>query len=217
MARSGSLPAVEVDALDRAKAGSSSRAIGPTGRLSSMGSRFLPGDRLREWFSPRFPFNAFAVCSPTGQLRGWYANVTYPGSPRRRNDPADAGLARSLSRSGWVCRTVVRPCATRTSSLRLRAGGARPATCTAHRARRRPSSSGASGAAAAVRPRTGRNGRPWTWKIGVKPRQVASCIQNRDSFRTPPLTRPSTGGTLIVGRRKDVSRGPADIAAQGSG
>lgn len=39
---------------------------------------FEPGDVLRELFSPIHPFNAFAVYRPTGELKGWYANVTYP-------------------------------------------------------------------------------------------------------------------------------------------
>ena len=42
------------------------------------GLEFLPGDRLLEWLSPRFPFNAFAVSAPDGHLRGWYGNVTHP-------------------------------------------------------------------------------------------------------------------------------------------
>jgi hypothetical protein len=42
------------------------------------GLSFRPGDVLREWFSPDHPFNAFAVSSPTGFFRGWYANVAYP-------------------------------------------------------------------------------------------------------------------------------------------
>jgi len=42
------------------------------------GLSFVPGDELLEWFSPDHPFNAFAVFSPGGDLRGWYANVTYP-------------------------------------------------------------------------------------------------------------------------------------------
>lgn len=42
------------------------------------GLAFCPGDGLLEWFSPRHPFNAFAVLSPEGLLKGWYANVTYP-------------------------------------------------------------------------------------------------------------------------------------------
>ncbi|HKG28015.1 MAG TPA: DUF402 domain-containing protein [Thermomicrobiales bacterium] len=42
------------------------------------GLSFCPGDNLLEWFSRRHPFNAFAVYSPTNQLKGWYANVTHP-------------------------------------------------------------------------------------------------------------------------------------------
>jgi hypothetical protein len=42
------------------------------------GLSFVPGDELLEWFSPDHPFNAFAVFSPGGDLRGWYANVTFP-------------------------------------------------------------------------------------------------------------------------------------------
>lgn len=44
------------------------------------GLSFVPGDRLLECFSPVFPFNAFAVYTPDGTLRGWYANVTYPAT-----------------------------------------------------------------------------------------------------------------------------------------
>lgn len=39
---------------------------------------FEPGDTLREFFSAEHPFNAFAVIAPSGVLRGWYGNVTYP-------------------------------------------------------------------------------------------------------------------------------------------
>ena len=40
---------------------------------------FQIGDRLIESFSPEAPFNCFAVHDPqTNDLRGWYANVTYP-------------------------------------------------------------------------------------------------------------------------------------------
>jgi hypothetical protein len=46
--------------------------------ISLDGLEFLTGDRLREWFSPRYPFNAFAVSAPEGRLRGWYGNVTHP-------------------------------------------------------------------------------------------------------------------------------------------
>ena len=37
-----------------------------------------PGDELQEWFSPFYPFNAFAVLTPAARLKGWYANVTHP-------------------------------------------------------------------------------------------------------------------------------------------
>lgn len=47
-------------------------------RVEVGGLIFDPGDEVIEWFSPRLPFNAFAVLSPAGELRGWYANVTYP-------------------------------------------------------------------------------------------------------------------------------------------
>lgn len=42
------------------------------------GLRFVPGDRLHEFFSPRHGYNLFSVWSPEGTLRGWYANVTHP-------------------------------------------------------------------------------------------------------------------------------------------
>lgn len=47
-------------------------------RIEIDGLEFAPGDDLVEWFSPHLPFNAFAVLNPAGELRGWYANVTYP-------------------------------------------------------------------------------------------------------------------------------------------
>lgn len=47
-------------------------------RVEMDGLTFETGDHLIEWFSPVQPFNAFAVVSPEGLLRGWYANVTYP-------------------------------------------------------------------------------------------------------------------------------------------
>jgi hypothetical protein len=49
------------------------------------GLQFMPGDELLEWFSPQHPFNAFAVFSPRGQFRGWYANVTRPAFLRPAN------------------------------------------------------------------------------------------------------------------------------------
>jgi hypothetical protein len=59
-------------------------------RVEIDGLIFDPGDDLIEWFSPVQPFNAFAVLSPQGVLRGWYANVTYPAflEPVQGNDPA---------------------------------------------------------------------------------------------------------------------------------
>jgi len=42
------------------------------------GLHIMTGDKLIECFSDRFPFDAFAVLSPDGNLRGWYANVTWP-------------------------------------------------------------------------------------------------------------------------------------------
>jgi hypothetical protein len=42
------------------------------------GLPFIPGDTVREFFSAEHPYNAFAVISPEGEMRGWYGNVTYP-------------------------------------------------------------------------------------------------------------------------------------------
>lgn len=49
------------------------------------GLRFVPGDRLIEYFSPRDPYNAFVVFAPDGAARGWYANVTYPAALERQD------------------------------------------------------------------------------------------------------------------------------------
>ncbi len=49
-----------------------------TSSIALDGLRFIPGDLLHEYFSPVDHFNVFAIFSPAGQLRGWYANVTYP-------------------------------------------------------------------------------------------------------------------------------------------
>jgi hypothetical protein len=51
------------------------------------GLSFCPGDNLLEWFSPRHPFNAFAVFSPADRLKGWYANVTHPARLDATQDP----------------------------------------------------------------------------------------------------------------------------------
>jgi hypothetical protein len=37
-----------------------------------------PGNVFREFFSPRHPFNCFAMYTPAGDLVGWYGNVTRP-------------------------------------------------------------------------------------------------------------------------------------------
>jgi hypothetical protein len=47
---------------------------------------FCPGDTLVEWFSPRQPFNAFAVFS-ADRLKGWYANVTHPAQLDTTTNP----------------------------------------------------------------------------------------------------------------------------------
>ena len=50
-----------------------------TNRAVELGElSFFPGDILLEWFSPRHPFNAFAVFSAKKRFKGWYANVTHP-------------------------------------------------------------------------------------------------------------------------------------------
>ena len=54
------------------------RAVWTYRRVELDGLVFAPGDDLIEWFSSSRPFNAFAVLSPAAELRGWYANVTYP-------------------------------------------------------------------------------------------------------------------------------------------
>jgi uncharacterized protein len=51
------------------------------------GLSFCPGDNLLEWFSPRHPFNAFAVFSSAARLKGWYANVTHPARLDATQDP----------------------------------------------------------------------------------------------------------------------------------
>ena len=59
-----------------------------TNRTIDLGElSFCPGDNLLEWFSPRHPFNAFAVFSPADRLKGWYANVTHPAWLDATKDP----------------------------------------------------------------------------------------------------------------------------------
>jgi hypothetical protein len=59
-----------------------------TNRRIELGSlTFCPGDEFLEWFSPRHPFNAFAVFSPQDRCKGWYANVAYPARLDATTDP----------------------------------------------------------------------------------------------------------------------------------
>jgi predicted RNA-binding protein associated with RNAse of E/G family len=51
------------------------------------GLKFVTGDRLHEFFSPKHCFNVFSVFSPEGELRGWYANVTHPSRLDTANRP----------------------------------------------------------------------------------------------------------------------------------
>lgn len=51
------------------------------------GLRFVPGDRLHEFFSPTEWFNSFTVFAPDGTLRGWYANVTHPTTVDESTSP----------------------------------------------------------------------------------------------------------------------------------
>lgn len=44
------------------------------------GLRFETGDLLIEFLSTGEWFNVFRVQAPDGEVRGWYANVTYPAS-----------------------------------------------------------------------------------------------------------------------------------------
>ena len=59
-----------------------------TNRTVELGElSFFPGDVLLEWFSPRHPFNAFAVFSAKKRFKGWYANVTHPARLDVTQDP----------------------------------------------------------------------------------------------------------------------------------
>lgn len=40
--------------------------------------KFRPGDVLYEYFALDDHFNAFAILRPSGELEGWYCNVTHP-------------------------------------------------------------------------------------------------------------------------------------------
>lgn len=61
------------------------RAVWTMGEVEVAGLLFRPGDELREFFSPRHPFNVFAVYAPDGNLRGWYGNITRPTLLREEN------------------------------------------------------------------------------------------------------------------------------------
>ncbi len=52
------------------------------------GLLFIAGDTLHEFFSPADWFNVFSVFTPEGQLRGWYANVTFPARLDIESEPA---------------------------------------------------------------------------------------------------------------------------------
>ncbi len=54
------------------------RAEWTLGRIVAGGLVFETGDHLHEYFSPTAWFDAFALFSPGGELKGWYANVTWP-------------------------------------------------------------------------------------------------------------------------------------------
>lgn len=56
------------------------RAIWTNREVAVDGLWFRPGDRVDEYFSSGEWFNAFQVVAPTGEARGWYANVTYPAT-----------------------------------------------------------------------------------------------------------------------------------------
>jgi hypothetical protein len=51
------------------------------------GLEFRGGDHLLEWFSPRYPLNAFQVFTAEGDFKGWYANVTHPAHLDLSADP----------------------------------------------------------------------------------------------------------------------------------
>ncbi|HEX2282839.1 MAG TPA: DUF402 domain-containing protein [Thermomicrobiales bacterium] len=56
-------------------------------RIELGGLSFCPGDELLEWFSPRHPYNAFAVFSPQDHFKGWYANVAHSARLDATIDP----------------------------------------------------------------------------------------------------------------------------------
>jgi L-amino acid N-acyltransferase YncA len=52
----------------------------------AFGLVFEKGSELREFFSPRHPFNVFGVYAPDGDFRGWYGNVTWPARAEREGE-----------------------------------------------------------------------------------------------------------------------------------
>jgi len=56
------------------------RAEWTMGRIVVDGLIFEAGDYLHEYFSPTAWFDAFALFTPDGQLKGWYGNVTWPAT-----------------------------------------------------------------------------------------------------------------------------------------
>jgi hypothetical protein len=56
------------------------------GTVAQAGLTFEIGDILHEIFSPIHPYNAFAVFRPSGELKGWYANVDWPAVLEREGD-----------------------------------------------------------------------------------------------------------------------------------
>lgn len=62
------------------------KATWTMGRAVVSGLVFERGDELREFFSPRHPFNAFGLYASDGSFKGWYGNVTHTARLRREDD-----------------------------------------------------------------------------------------------------------------------------------
>lgn len=54
------------------------RAEWTVGTINAGGLIFEIGDYLHEYFSPTAWFDAFALFTSDGRLKGWYGNVTWP-------------------------------------------------------------------------------------------------------------------------------------------
>lgn len=61
-------------------------AIWTAGTVVQETLAFETGDVLREFFSWQHPFNAFALYTPSHELKGWYANVTLPSWVEGQNN-----------------------------------------------------------------------------------------------------------------------------------